>query len=68
MIVTLRPEYRGKVTAEELKRFLEQAADQGKLARYGVPDRFEFVEAIAKTSVGKLDKKMLRMVYSTAES
>lgn len=60
MIVTLKPEYRDKVTAEELKQYMDQAATEGKLPRYGIPDRFEFVEEIAKTSVGKLDKKVLR--------
>ena len=39
-------------------------AKQGKLPKYGVPDRYEFVESIAKTSVGKLDKKVLRGQYS----
>jgi fatty-acyl-CoA synthase len=28
--------------------------------RYAVPDRFEFVDALPKTSVGKLNKKVLR--------
>jgi fatty-acyl-CoA synthase len=61
--VTVKPEYKGTVTAEELKQFMQQFAEEGKLPRYGVPDRYEFVDEIPKTSVGKLDKKELRRNY-----
>lgn len=63
MVVTLRPEYRDKVTGEELKQFMKKFAEGGKLPKYGVPDRFIMVEAIPKTSVGKLDKKVIRKQY-----
>jgi len=63
MIVTLKPEYKGKVTAGEFKQFMQQFVDEGKLPRYGVPDIYEFVDEIPKTSVGKLDKKELRRNY-----
>jgi fatty-acyl-CoA synthase len=63
MIVTLKPEYKGRVTAEEFKQFMQQFAEEGKLPKYGVPDRYEFVDEIPKTSVGKLDKKELRRNY-----
>jgi fatty-acyl-CoA synthase len=63
MIVTLKPEYKGKVTAGEFKQFMQQFADEGKLPGYGVPDRYELVDEIPKTSVGKLDKKELRRNY-----
>jgi len=38
-------------------------AQEGKLPKYGVPDKYEFVEEIPKTSVGKIDKKVLRKSY-----
>jgi fatty-acyl-CoA synthase len=63
MIVTLKPEYKGRVTAEEFKQFMQQFAEEGKLPKYGVPGRYEFVDEIPKTSVGKLDKKELRKFY-----
>ncbi len=63
IIVTLKPEYKGKVTAEEFKQFMQKFAEEGKLPKYGVPDLFEFVDEIPKTSVGKLDKKELRRFY-----
>jgi len=64
MIVTLKPEYKGKVTAEEFKKFIQKFAEEGKLPKYGVPDRYEFVDQIPKTSVGKLNKKELRRFYT----
>jgi fatty-acyl-CoA synthase len=60
MIVTLKPDFQGKVSPEELKAFMKKFADEGKLPKYGVPDRYVFMDHIPKTSVGKLDKKVLR--------
>ncbi len=64
MLVVLKPEFSGKVAAEDLKQYMKSAAAAGKLPKYGVPDRYEFVDEIAKTSVGKLDKKAMRRVYN----
>ena len=64
MVITLKPDYRGKVTADEFRQFMKKFAEEGKLPKYGVPDRYEFVDQIPKTSVGKLDKKELRKSYS----
>lgn len=44
------------LSAKELNAFLR---DRG-LARYKVPDRIEWLDALPKTSVGKVDKKALR--------
>ena len=63
MIVTLKPEFQGKVSEEELKAFMKKGSAEGKLPKYGVPDRYVFTDAIPKTSVGKLDKKVLRKQY-----
>ena len=64
MVITLKPEYAGKITEDELKQFMLKFAEKGNLPKYGVPDRYVFVEAIPKTSVGKLDKKVLRKRYN----
>ena len=63
MVITLKPEHAGKITEDELKQFMLKFAEKGNLPKYGVPDRYVFVEAIPKTSVGKLDKKVLRKSY-----
>jgi len=63
LIVTLKPEFQGKVTEKDLKQFMKIFAEEGKLPKYGIPDRYEFVDEIPKTSVGKLDKKVLRKLF-----
>jgi fatty-acyl-CoA synthase len=63
MIVKLKPEFEGKVTEDELKAHMQNASAEGKLPRYGVPERYKFVEELAKTSVGKLDKKVMRRTF-----
>ncbi|HEX6500388.1 MAG TPA: fatty acid--CoA ligase [Micromonosporaceae bacterium] len=47
------------VTVEELRDFL---AD--RVARWQVPERWAFIEAVPRTSVGKFDKKVLRSQYA----
>jgi fatty-acyl-CoA synthase len=64
MVVVLKPGYNGKISAGDLKSFMLRFSEQGKIPKYGVPDRYDFVETLAKTSVGKLDKKELRKIYS----
>jgi fatty-acyl-CoA synthase len=50
--------------AEALRQHVLAAAQAGRISRYGVPERFEFVEQLAKTSVGKLNKRALREQYA----
>jgi fatty-acyl-CoA synthase len=63
MLVVLSEDFKGKVEEADLKAYMKAAADAGKLPRYGVPDRYEFVDDIPKTSVGKLDKKVMRRMF-----
>lgn len=63
VVVTLRPEFQGKVDQEDFKQYMQQCAREGKLPKYAVPDRYELVNTIPKTSVGKLDKKSLRKIW-----
>ncbi len=53
--VVERPEFKGQVTPEEIREFLE-----GKLAKWWLPDEIRFIDEVPKTSVGKFDKKVLR--------
>ncbi len=49
----------GRLKAE-LHEFLRNAAAQGRISKWAVPDEIVVVEAIPKTSVGKIDKKLIR--------
>ena len=47
------------VSADELKEFLAN-----RFAKFWVPDQYAFIEAIPKTSVGKILKSALRDKYT----
>ncbi|MFM0245602.1 fatty acid--CoA ligase [Paraburkholderia sediminicola] len=49
--------------ADVLRQHMRSLVDQGVIPSYAVPDNFELVEQIDRTSVGKLDKKRLRERY-----
>jgi fatty-acyl-CoA synthase len=62
-VVTLKPS--AKATEEELKKHLEGFANEGKIAKFWIPERVVMqTEALPKTSTGKIDKKPLREKYS----
>ncbi|MGC8753441.1 MAG: fatty acid--CoA ligase [Thermosulfidibacteraceae bacterium] len=58
--VVLKPEYRDIVTEEELKKWMMKFVESGIIEKWAIPDRFIFLSEIPKTSVGKIDKKILR--------
>jgi fatty-acyl-CoA synthase len=47
----------------QIKAHLVAFADAGVISKFGIPDRILFVKTLAKTSVGKIDKKALREKY-----
>jgi fatty-acyl-CoA synthase len=47
-------------TADELRALVRSAAEAGRISRFAVPERVDFVTALPRTSVGKLDKKAMR--------
>ncbi len=65
LLVILKPQFRGDgVTEVVLKEFMKICAVEGKIPKYAVPDRYIITEEIPKTSVGKIDKKLIRTMYS----
>ena len=53
------PTQAGEVTEGELRDYLLK-----RFAKFEVPEKFIFVEELPKTSVGKFDKKLLRVRYA----
>ncbi|MET7910245.1 long-chain fatty acid--CoA ligase [Streptomyces avermitilis] len=47
-----------------LRTFL---ADEAKIAKWQLPERWTIIESVPKTSVGKFDKKVLRRQYAEGE-
>ena len=43
---------------------LQTFVDAGKIEKWAIPDKFIVLEEIPKTSVGKIDKKQLRIMYA----
>ena len=50
------------LTAQDLQEFLRQ-----RVAKFWIPEYWAFVDELAKTSVGKIDKKYLRVAQERGE-
>lgn len=50
-------------TTESIQGHVQKHVASGEISKWAVPERIEFVDSIAKTSVGKIDKKLLRQQY-----
>jgi fatty-acyl-CoA synthase len=62
-ICVLAPQHAGAVTEDEIRNHVRGYAEQGIISSFAIPDRVLFVEMIDRTSVGKVDKKVLRQKY-----
>ena len=62
-LVVLKPGAEAETSEDELKAFFAKYAEDGVIPKYGVPDKVLIVDSIAKTSVGKINKKQLREDY-----
>jgi len=49
-----------RITAEAMQEHLQKFVADGVIAKWSVPEHYAFVEELPKTSVGKIDKKVLR--------
>lgn len=63
-LVVAKPDQAGSVDEAIVRAWLRNFADQGLISKWGIPDRVLLVESIPKTSVGKLDKKVMRARYA----
>src|SRR5205823_6572591 len=61
--VVARPDFKGNVSDAELAEYLAQ-----QFARWMLPERYLFVDELPKTSVGKFDKKAMRLQYAELRS
>jgi len=62
-LVVPRADRKPPLTDAEVRSHLAGFSERGLLPKYAVPERILLVDAIEKTSVGKLDKKLLRQKY-----
>jgi fatty-acyl-CoA synthase len=54
-------------TENSIKTHVGEFADRGVISKYGVPQTILFVDQLERTSVGKIDKKLLRARYTQDE-
>ena len=66
-LVVAKPGVAGP-SQDTIREHVEDYAQRGIISRYAVPDRVHFVDAIPKTSVGKLDKKVIRAKLGEMET
>jgi fatty-acyl-CoA synthase len=62
-VVVKRPAVGQEVTDQIVRSHLRTFADAGVISKYGIPEKIIFVDSIPKTSVGKINKKVLREQY-----
>ncbi len=53
------PEDGAELDADDIRRFLD-----GRVAKWWIPESFEFIDEVPKTSVGKFSKKTLREQFA----
>ena len=63
-LVVTDSDHAGRVREADIKAHLQAFAARGVISKYGIPEKIEFVDHLAKTSVGKIDKKSLRETYA----
>ena len=52
-----------RITAEAMQKHLQKYVVDGVLTKWAVPEYYVLVEELPRTSVGKIDKKVLRSQY-----
>ncbi|MFV8572524.1 fatty acid--CoA ligase [Marinobacter sp.] len=59
-VATIVPREGEELTPDTIKDHLRQFVDSGEIAKWAIPERIEFAVSIPKTSVGKINKKVIR--------
>jgi fatty-acyl-CoA synthase len=58
--------YAARLQEADIAAHLQASAGQGVISKFGIPQKIQFVDCLEKTSVGKIDKKILRETYRQA--
>ncbi len=59
-LVVLKSDFDGKITAHTIRNFAAHIIETTGISRHGVLLQVEFVKALARTSVGKINKRAMR--------
>ena len=67
-LVVLDPEFTDKVEENAIRDHVRSYVDKGIIAKLAVPERIMIVKDLPLTTVGKIDKKVLRERYQRQEA
>jgi fatty-acyl-CoA synthase len=67
-LIVRDPKTTPRVSEEDIKAHVLSYSKKGMISKFAVPQKILFVEALAKTSVGKFDKKALRARYGDQDA
>ena len=67
LVVVKSSDAQSRLNIETIQSAVREEVDNGQLSKWAIPDRIEFVDEIPKTSVGKLNKKVLRAMYGPSK-
>lgn len=57
-----------EITPEAMRAHLQRYADEGVITSWAIPERYEIVDSLPRTSVGKIDKKVLRARFGVGQA
>ena len=67
-LVVVEPELAGAVGEEAIRVHVRSYVDKGTISKLAVPERIVVVKELPLTTVGKIDKKVLRQRYQHQEA
>ena len=62
-LIVTKHEFAGKLCADDIKGHIRDYANKGAISKLAIPEHIQFVDALERTSVGKLNKKAMREKY-----
>jgi fatty-acyl-CoA synthase len=64
-LIVLKADGATSTSAADIRAHLRTFSEKGVISKYAVPESIRFIDALDKTSVGKIDKKALRSRFGT---
>jgi fatty-acyl-CoA synthase len=62
-LIVTKPDFAGKLCDADIETHIQNFVDEGVISHLAVPQRILLVDALERTSVGKLNKKAMREKY-----
>ena len=63
-LVVLHPDHVGNMCADDIRLHVASYVERGLISKIAIPENVTFVPELPLTSVGKIDKKQLRVAYA----